>query len=110
VTPAQESRRLDKWLWCARRFKTRSLAARFILRSCLRITRSGATTRVDRPSFQLRDGDVVSFVEGEKFRAFRVAGFAERRGPPASASRLCEIEAITDDPAAITASPACKPQ
>jgi ribosome-associated heat shock protein Hsp15 len=109
VTPSQESRRLDKWLLCARRFKTRSLAARFIMRSSVRITRNGATIRVDQPSFHLREGDVVSFVDGDKFRAFRVAGFAERRGPPASASRLCQIEANCKDPAAITASPACKP-
>lgn len=83
------SRRIDKWLWCARRFKTRSLAAQFVARAGVRVTRNGATERVDKPSFQLREDDEVSYMLGEKLVICTVVGFAERRGPPASARALC---------------------
>jgi ribosomal 50S subunit-recycling heat shock protein len=83
------SRRIDKWLWCARRFKSRTLAAQFIAGAGVRVTRNGATERVDKPSFQLREGDEVSYMLGETLFICTVVGFAERRGPPAAARALC---------------------
>lgn len=112
MTPSQESResrRLDKWLWCARRFKTRSLAARFIQQSSVRVTRGDATSRVDWPSYQLREGDVVSYVLGESVRAYRVTGFSEKRGAPVPASRLYQIEYGADAPSSRPSPPSCKP-
>ncbi|NWG92469.1 MAG: RNA-binding S4 domain-containing protein [Parvularculaceae bacterium] len=86
---ASASRRIDKWLWCARRFKTRTLAAQFVAAASVRVTRNGATERVDKPGFLLREGDEVSYMLGEKLFVCTVVGFAERRGPPASARELC---------------------
>jgi len=82
------SRRIDKWLWCVRRFKTRSLAAKFISEASVRVTRDGATHRIDRPSFNLREGDDVSFVLGERIFVLTVLGFAERRGTTEAARTL----------------------
>ncbi len=82
------SRRIDKWLWCARRFKTRSLASKFVADASVRVTREGATQRVDKPGFLLREGDEVSYLIGEHLVVLTVAGFAERRGSPAAAKSL----------------------
>ncbi|MCB2113445.1 MAG: RNA-binding S4 domain-containing protein [Parvularculaceae bacterium] len=82
------SRRLDKWLWCVRQFKTRSLAAKFISGASVRVTRKGATQRIDKPGFILCVGDDVSFILGERLIALRVLGFAARRGPAQEARAL----------------------
>ena len=82
------SRRIDRWLWCARRFKTRTLAARFVTEANVRVTRGGATKRIDRPGFLLREGDDVTYLFGERMIVLTVAGFAERRGSPDAAKSL----------------------
>lgn len=99
------SRRIDKWLWCARRFKTRSLASKFVAGASVRVTREGTTQRVDKPSFLLREGDEVSFLLGERFVVLTVTGFAEHRGSPAAAKSLY-VEQGKSAPAAGT--PPCK--
>jgi ribosome-associated heat shock protein Hsp15 len=85
---ASPARRIDKWLWCVRRFKTRALAARFVAAGGVRVTRAGTTRRVDKPSFPLREGDEVSYLMGERLIVLTVLGFAERRGSPDTARRL----------------------
>ena len=106
------SRRIDKWLWCARRFKTRSLAASFVSEANVRVTRNGATLRVEKPSFQLCEGDVVSYLQGEKLVVLYVVGFAARRGAPGSQRLLyrTDMEAgVSSSPAAPACEdPACK--
>lgn len=99
TAPDEASHRIDKWLWCARRFKSRTLAARFVEEAHVRVTRDGVTRRIDRASFQLRIGDQVSFLLGEKPVLLTVAGFADRRGSPAAARALYQ---------GVAASPACK--
>lgn len=99
------SRRVDKWLWCARRFKTRSHAAKFIAGASVRVTREGATQRIDKPSFLLREGDEVSYLMGERVVVLTVTGFAERRGSPAAAKSIY-AERGKSAPAAGT--PPCK--
>lgn len=80
------SRRTDKWFWCARRFKTRSIAAKFVADASVRITRGGVTHRVDKASFLLREGDEASCISGERLFVLAVTGFAEKRGSPAAAN------------------------
>ena len=80
--------RLDKWLWCARLVKTRTLAARLIEAGKIRIN-GERTLKVSRP---VRAGDVVTGVSARAGRLFvvRVAGEAERRGPVTVARTLYE--------------------
>lgn len=91
------SRRIDKWLWCARRFRTRSLAARFIAEKSVRVTRGGATQRVDKPGFLLLKGDEVSYLLGERLHVLTVAGFGDRRRSPAEAKPLFTETSVSSD-------------
>lgn len=84
--------RIDVWLWRARFFKTRGLAADFVETGRLRLTRHGQETRLDKPSRQVRVGDGLVFALGGRLIAVEVAGLGERRGP-ASEARLLYVEA-----------------
>lgn len=88
-----DSCRVDVWLWRARFFKTRSMAAKFVEEGRVRMTRTGQETRLDKPSRALRIGDVLVFAVGGRLTAVTVAGFGVRRGPPAEARALyCPLE------------------
>jgi ribosome-associated heat shock protein Hsp15 len=80
--------RADVWLWRARFFKTRSLAARFVDEGRVRMTRAGAESRLDKASRTLRPGDEVVFALGGRLIAVRVEATGERRGPPSEARGL----------------------
>jgi len=82
--------RADVWLWRARFFKTRSLAAKFVDEGRIRLTRSGTESRVDKPSRTLKPGDVVVFGLGGRLIAVRVLDCGERRGPATEARGLYE--------------------
>ena len=84
--------RLDVWLWRARFFKTRALAARFLDEGRVRLTRHGAAeVRVDKASRTVRPGDDLVFAIGGRLFAITVQGTGERRGPAAEARALyCE--------------------
>lgn len=81
-----DSQRLDKWLWCARFFKTRALAARFCDDGRLRI--AGQVTR--KAHYAVRAGDVLTFPLGPHIRVVKITELAIRRGPPAEARLLYE--------------------
>ncbi len=87
---APDAQRIDKWLWCARFFKTRSLASKFVAGSAMRVTRDGATQRVEKPSFLVRPRDELAFSIGERLRIIRVAQCGLRRGPASEAQTLYE--------------------
>ena len=80
--------RLDKWLWCARLVRTRTLAARLIEAGKIRIN----GVRALKVSRAVRVGDVVTGIGAGAGRLFvvRVAGEAERRGPATVARSLYE--------------------
>jgi ribosomal 50S subunit-recycling heat shock protein len=80
--------RADVWLWRARFFKTRSLAAKFLDEGKVRLTRSGAETRIDKCARPVKVGDHLVFAVGGKLVAVAVEGLGERRGPPAEARGL----------------------
>lgn len=80
--------RADVWLWRARFFKTRSLAAKFLDEGKVRLTRAGAETRIDKCARPLKVGDHLVFAIGGKLIAVAVEGLGERRGPPAEARGL----------------------
>ena len=78
------SMRLDKWLWCARFFKSRALAARFCAETGVRI--NGAPSI--KPHQAVRPGDVLTFALGSNIRVLRVHALASRRGPASEARVL----------------------
>jgi ribosome-associated heat shock protein Hsp15 len=83
-----EGQRLDKWLWCARLVKTRSLAAKLIEGGKVRINGELAL----KVSRHVRHGDVVTGTGAGAGRLFvvRVLAEAERRGPAPIARSLYE--------------------
>ena len=77
--------RLDKWLWAARFFKTRSLAQQAIAAGHVRFAGERA-----KPSQQVRVHDSVSVRVREFEWAVQVKGLSERRGPAEEARKLYE--------------------
>ncbi len=78
--------RLDKWLWYARFFKSRSLAARLCQSGKARVNREVVT----KAHVQVRPGDVLTFPTGPHIRVIRVCGLGHRRGPAPEAQALYE--------------------
>jgi ribosomal 50S subunit-recycling heat shock protein len=85
---SEDSARADVWLWRARFFKTRSLAARFVDDGRVRLTRAGQENRLDKCARPVKVGDALVFALGGKLIAVTVAALGERRGPPAEARTL----------------------
>lgn len=77
--------RIDKWLWCARFFKTRSLAADEISKN--RVTINGQVVKASR---EVHCGDSVSFRQGVIPRTVVVRGISGARGPAPIAQQLYE--------------------
>jgi ribosome-associated heat shock protein Hsp15 len=77
--------RIDKWLWAARFFKTRSLAAEAV--SGGRVHVGGAAVK---PSREVKVSDVLEVTIGTVRRTVIVRGLAERRGPASEAALLYE--------------------
>jgi len=84
--PASEGLRLDKWLWQARFFKTRALAAQLIAKRRLRINQ----TIITKAHHRVRRGDVLTFPQGRVVRVVRVVDLGSRRGPASEAQMLYE--------------------
>lgn len=81
--------RLDVWLWRARFFKSRSLAAG-VVEGGVFVERGGQSRRIDKAAAIIEPGDGVSFRKGKVLRTVRVLGCGVRRGPPAEARALYE--------------------
>jgi ribosome-associated heat shock protein Hsp15 len=80
--------RVDVWLWRARFFKSRSLAARFVDEGRVRLSREGTEARLNKPSRTIRPGDGLVFALGGRLVAVRVEDLGERRGPASEALGL----------------------
>lgn len=78
--------RLDKYLWHARFFKSRTQAADFIASGRLRL--DGVS--VSKANQLVRAGSVLTFPLGPRIRVVRVLALGIRRGPPAEARALYE--------------------
>jgi ribosomal 50S subunit-recycling heat shock protein len=90
----EDACRIDVWLWRARFFKTRSLAARIVEEGGVRMLRAHSRAPVDKPSRPVRCGDIVTFAQGPRWVAVRVEGLGDRRGPALEARTL--YSALTD--------------
>jgi len=80
---AVERQRIDKWLWVARFFKTRSLAATAI--ASHRIRCNGEHVK---PAREVRPGDELEIRIDQTVYVVRVQGLAAQRRPAAEARLL----------------------
>ncbi|MBV9995672.1 MAG: RNA-binding S4 domain-containing protein [Caulobacteraceae bacterium] len=85
---SEESLRVDVWLWRARLFKTRSLAAKVVGEGRVRLSRAGVETRLDKPARTVKVGDGLVFALAGRLQAVRIEALGVRRGPPAEARTL----------------------
>lgn len=85
---SEDACRADVWLWRARFFKTRKLAAKMIEEGRVRLTHAGQESRLDKPARLVRVGDALVFAVAGRLTALRVEALGERRGPPAEARGL----------------------
>jgi ribosome-associated heat shock protein Hsp15 len=83
--------RLDKWLWAARFFKTRSLAAEAVTGGKVEVNGGRA-----KPSRNLRLGDALNIRRGPYVWSVMVKGVTHLRGPAPKAQLLYEetVESI----------------
>jgi ribosome-associated heat shock protein Hsp15 len=80
-----EKTRIDKWLWAARFFKTRSLATDEVNHGRVQIDQ-----RDVKPSREVRVGDTITIVQAKIPRTVVVKGISEQRGPAPVAQQLYE--------------------
>jgi len=91
--------RVDVWLWRARFFKSRSLAARFVEAGRVRLSRGDGETRLDKPGRTVKPGDGLVFALGGCVIAVRVEELGERRGPAVEARGLyAPLQDISGEP------------
>lgn len=75
--------RIDKWLWAARFFKTRSLAKAAVEGGKVHLEGS----RI-KPSREVKTGQSLTIRRGEEEYTVTIIGIAERRGPAKEAALL----------------------
>lgn len=82
----QDSLRVDKYLWFARFFKTRSLATKRANGGRIRINGN----KIKKSSDTVRIGDILTFAQGNEILVIRVLNLGTRRGPAQEAQSLYE--------------------
>ena len=80
-----EKLRIDKWLWAARFYKTRSLAVEEIDKGRVKINEQDT-----KPSREVKAGDTVALRQGVVSRTVTVLGISSQRGPAPVAQQLYE--------------------
>ena len=91
MSEAAEDCRIDVWLWRARFFKTRGLAARMVADGHVRLLRGGARIRLDKPGRSVRCGDGLLLALGDRHLAVRIEALGTRRGPAPEARALYSV-------------------
>lgn len=66
--------RLDKFLWCVRKYKTRSLATEMVKKD--RVTINGEAAK---PSREVKQGDLIEYKKDGIMYALKVKGFPKSR-------------------------------
>jgi ribosome-associated heat shock protein Hsp15 len=77
--------RIDKWLWAARFYKTRTLASEEVARG--RVT---VNAQEVKPAREVKVGDTVALRQGTVMRTVLVRGLSGVRGPAPVAQQLYE--------------------
>ncbi|HCX82271.1 MAG: RNA-binding protein [Curvibacter sp. RIFCSPHIGHO2_12_FULL_63_18] len=80
-----DSTRIDKWLWAARFFKTRSLATDEVNKGHVQMAQHDI-----KPSKDIRVGDVLTIWQAKVPRTVVVKGVSDQRGPASVAQQLYE--------------------
>ena len=83
--PDINSMRLDKWLWSARFYKTRSLAAEEIGKGRVQVNGAAA-----KPSRDIRPGDRITLQQAYLRKEVVVQSLSMQRGPASQAQQLFE--------------------
>ena len=76
--------RIDKWLWYARFFKSRSRSAKLVEAGRVRVN----GTKVRKSSAAIRIGDVLTFPQASAILVVRVEALGARRGSAPEAQQL----------------------
>lgn len=79
-----ESLRIDKWLWQARFFKSRSLASKVVQAGKVRVNKAPTS----KAHYAVRPGDVLTFQQGSLTRVIEIVALGTRRGPAPEARQL----------------------
>jgi ribosome-associated heat shock protein Hsp15 len=82
-----DTTRLDKWLFHARFYRTRTSAGAAAAGGKVRLN----GVRIDKPGHAVRCGDMLILGRGSEMVAVRVLAVAERRGPAIEAQTLYEV-------------------
>jgi ribosome-associated heat shock protein Hsp15 len=83
--------RIDKWLWAARFYKTRSLATDAISAGHVRrVTVGSMSGERLKPALAAKVGDVLSIQRGESVQEISIAAISDRRGSATDAAVLFE--------------------
>ena len=77
--------RIDKWLWAARFYKTRSLATEEVQKGHVQV--NGADVKASR---EIRVGDRIVLLQAKVLRTVVVNGLSEQRGSATIAQQLYE--------------------
>ena len=80
----QKKQRLDQWLWFARMFKTRTLAATIVKAGKVRVN----SERQKKASFMVGPGDVLTFPRANNILVLEILALDSRRGPAPEAQLL----------------------
>ena len=86
MNDAPDALRIDKWLWHARFFKTRTLATKLVRDGKVRVNGE----RVAKAASTLKADDVLTFPQAKSIRIVRVLAMGTRRGPAPEAAALYE--------------------
>ena len=82
----QKTLRIDKWLWYARFFKSRTLASKLCNSGKLRLN----SELVLKGHATLKEGDVLTFPKEDDIRVIKIISVGTRRGPASEATALYE--------------------
>jgi ribosome-associated heat shock protein Hsp15 len=80
---ARKDIRVDRWLWAARFYKSRTLATR----ACDggKVDVNGSRAKAHK---SIRAGDIVEFTVGDWRRKVKILGLSDKRGPASTAQLL----------------------
>ena len=86
------NQRIDKWLFCARFFKTRVLAQKNI--QCGKVRINGRV--IVKAHTKLNIGDNLSFLQGKQLREIKILSLAITRRPAVEAQELYEDNSVVN--------------